>query len=107
MSGIYIPGIRKPLSCLRCPCSGTDEDGGKEFWICEITHRVLTTTELCDNAPKDCPLVPVPDHGRLIDGDIAEIITYTNESGDFADGILCAAEWIAAQPTIIEAEESE
>lgn len=46
----------------------------------------------------------LPPHGRLIDGDVAEVITYTTESGDFADGILYAADWIANQPTIIEAE---
>lgn len=64
--GGYIPGIRKPLSCLQCPCSGTDVDDGKEFWICEITHRVLTSTELCDNAPNDCPARPLPEHGEWI-----------------------------------------
>ena len=43
-------------------------------------------------------------HGRLIDGDVAEVITADHEDGDFIDGILYAAEWIANQPTIIEAE---
>ena len=50
--------------------------------------------------------VPVPPHGRLIDGDVAEVITYTNESGDFSDGILYAADWIASQPTVIEADDT-
>ena len=49
-------------------------------------------------------VVVLPPHGRLIDGDIAEVITADHEDGDFIDGILYAAEWIADQPTVIEAE---
>lgn len=53
-------------------------------------------------------LIELPaQHGRLIDGDIAEVIVtdIKDEVGDFLDGILYAADWIASQPTIIEAEE--
>lgn len=95
MSGIYIPGIRKPLYCLQCPCSGTDVDDGKEFWICEITHRVLTSTELCDNATNDCPLIPVPDHGRLIDADALCEGRVSNDNV-----VICAK----CAPTIIPAD---
>lgn len=50
--------------------------------------------------------VPVPPHGRLIDADIAEVIVTDtkDEVGGFLDGILYAADWIANQPTVIEAE---
>ena len=54
--------------------------------------------------------VPVPPHGRLIDGDVADVIPFTAddaEERDFYDGILYAADWISKQPTIIEAEEAE
>lgn len=50
---------------------------------------------------------PVPKHGRLIDGDVAEGIYFTEEDEngkDFCDGILYAADWISEQPTIIPAE---
>lgn len=52
--------------------------------------------------------VPKRPHGRLIDGDVAEVIHFTNEEADgkdFYDGILFAADFISQQPTIIEAEE--
>ena len=52
----------------------------------------------------------LPPHGRLIDGDVAEAICFTNEDADgkdFYDGILYAADFISQQPTIIEAEEGE
>ena len=51
--------------------------------------------------------VPVPQHGRLIDADVAEVISFAEEEADgknFADGILYAADWIAEQPTIIPAD---
>lgn len=64
-----------------------------------------TVSTTWKNGYKKYEAVELPaEHGRLIDGDIAEVITYTNESGDFADGILYAAGWIAQQPTVIEAE---
>ena len=52
--------------------------------------------------------VPVPPHGWLIDGSVAEVISFTDEDArgkDFADGILYAADFISEQPTIIPAEE--
>lgn len=54
--------------------------------------------------------VPVPPHGRLIDGDVAEAISFTAEDAegrDFYDGILYAADHISKQPTIIPASEEE
>lgn len=50
----------------------------------------------------------LPSHGRLIDGDVAEAICFTDEDADggkdFIDGIFYAADFISKQPTIIEAE---
>lgn len=46
MSGIYIKGMKMPTRCAECfmyQCGATSMD--------------------------DCPLIPVPDHGRLIDAD--------------------------------------
>ena len=86
---ILIKGMEMPTSCHKCP--------------------LLYVTSICDGS-KDCPLVPVPPHGRLIDGDVAEVIHFTEEDADgkdFYDGILYAADFISQQPTIIEAEEGE
>ena len=94
---ILIRGMKMPTSCQHCFASDD------ESRFCRAANEYIPML----GKPKFCPLVPVPPHGRLIDGDVAEVITYTNESGDFADGILYAADWIAEQPTIIEAEEGE
>lgn len=50
----------------------------------------------------------LPPHGRLIDGDVAEVIVTDekDEGGGFLDGILYAADWIASQPTVIEADDT-
>ena len=49
MSGVYIPNWEKPKSCDDC-------------WA-EYAY------EICNSHSDSCPLVSVPDHGRLIDAD--------------------------------------
>ena len=68
MSGIYIPGVEMPSYCAECRflseygdypvCIITDEQRGYNFRVCE-------------NRMPHCPLVPVPEHGRL--GDLDEL----------------------------------
>ena len=76
---VYIKGIKMPTSCHECP--------------------LLYVTSICDGS-KDCPLVPVPPHGRMID----------------ADALIEAHEQVCSRsmkfnldlaPTIIPAEEGE
>lgn len=71
MSGIYIP-MEMPKSC---PC----ELVGIGYDLCcsfagGIPARVKEYYECCQNdtRPSWCPLVPVPEHGRLIDADALE-----------------------------------
>lgn len=54
---VYIKGMEMPTSCRACMFSRTD--------IRNVDWCVLTEKDL----PCDCPLVPVPKHGRLIDAD--------------------------------------
>lgn len=61
MSGIYIPGMEMPFTCLTCDfhkCAGGVGD------FCSLTKKRQFRFK---NRPKDCPLVPVPDHGDLVD----------------------------------------
>ena len=95
MSDILIKGMEMPKSCSECfvkSCKGRAKN-----------KRLMVQ---CGD---DCPLVLVPPHGRLIDGDVAEAITvnFDEAKGDFWDGILYAADFISQQPTIIPAEEGE
>ena len=51
---VYIKGMEMPENCDDCPIANCRMDNG---WL----HY--------PDRPEDCPLIPVPDHGRLIDAD--------------------------------------
>ena len=63
----------------------------------------------------DCPLVPVPKHGDLIDrealiNDMANMIPWAVESPEeiaMVDGLSAGYEAVKDAPTVIEAEEGE
>lgn len=67
MSGIYIPGTEMPTNCNTCNfhalrfCFAADKDLAEK-----------DTRPLIERRPDFCPLVPVPEHGRLIDADAFE-----------------------------------
>lgn len=60
MSGIYIPNMEMP-KCKDC------------FWAFGYKFKCSCSSEQANHdtgtRPDDCPLIPVPDHGRLIDAD--------------------------------------
>lgn len=100
-----IRGMKMPKSCDECPCYYETEGAWRNE--CEVLGKEYIAD---DYRPEWCPLVVLPErHGRLIDGDIAEVIVTDekDEVGGFLDGILYAADWIAKQPTVIAAEVSE
>lgn len=107
---ILIKGMNMPENCHECkfvdilptcPCNKmADEDFGNNVSLAVEGH-------------KDCPLVPVTPHGRLIDKDALE---YDISHGVVFSGKLHNPEIIGANkiinrihhaPTIIEAEESK
>lgn len=61
MSGIYIPGMEMPTSCGYCPLRHEARDGDECYLGASLTEY--------QKRPDDCPLVPVPEHRRLIDAD--------------------------------------
>lgn len=64
MSGIYIPGMGMPkYGCLTCFLR-TERYCG----IIEKDESVVEYARKNERHP-DCPLITVPDHGRLIDAD--------------------------------------
>lgn len=98
---VLIMGFEKPDHCLRCPMKGTDDE------------CVLQGVEVCDEYENwkqqmaNCPLVPVPPHGRLIDGDA--LLEWANAGLRFGDPDFHAGLWhtisaIEDAPTIIPAE---
>lgn len=69
MSGVYIPGMEMPTSCDMC--WALDEYG--DYPRCRITEEQRGYNfPVREQRMSHCPLVPVPDHGRLIDADAIE-----------------------------------
>lgn len=90
MSGVYIKGMKMPKSCDECPCFS-------EYDACDVTGSWKFADEFCKGKERlpDCPLVPVPDHGRLIDADALCEGRVSNDNV-----VICAK----AAPTIIPAD---
>lgn len=91
---IYIEGMQMPKSCFYCQFQH------KNTTECLLTHKYynwgLTTP------PSDCPLIPVPPHGRLIDADaIRADIDEKRPGRSYEDAWTLTV--IDAAPTIIPA----
>ena len=98
--GVYIKGMEMPTRCYTCPCADL------EFLDCNLMPgtRIEQHKRL-----DDCPLVPVPPNGRLIDAD-ANIASLErclqspeNDLAEFAYSYARA--FLSECPTIIPAEE--
>ena len=70
---ILIKGMEMPTCCCVCPCFND------EYCYCQAADKDLGSIPI-DHRHPDCPLVPVPPHGRLIDAD--ELLASFKESID-------------------------
>ena len=63
---VLIKGMEMPTSCMLCPFCVEEADPANGE-MCMVTGTLMPpcTRERLDN----CPLVPVPEHGALIDRD--------------------------------------
>lgn len=109
--GVYIKGMEMPKSCLNCFLSRSG---------CRAVLKRMRAMEAGTWIPAnyrhdDCPLVPVPNHGDLIDrealiNDMANMIPWAVESPEeiaMVDGLSAGYEAVKDAPTVIEAEEGE
>lgn len=65
MAEILIRGMEMPESCEKCKLS--HGYGTLSGFACGCLVTMQTRSKDCDIRPDWCPLIPVPDHGRLID----------------------------------------
>lgn len=65
MSGIYIPDMEMPSTCVECRLSTAINF--KEKPMCDVLVEYMRYGEWLSKRLDNCPLIPVPDHGRLID----------------------------------------
>ena len=110
MSDLLIRGMEMPKNCCGCVFSWYTPTGKTPF--CKRTGKDLTADVYFNKRSSDCPLVPVPPHGRLIDADALELDAQKRM-------LLCAKNnnqfqkpyevmrAIALAPTIIPAWEGE
>ena len=121
--GVYIKGMEMPESCWRC-CLSQLYEKPRDMLVCEITHEEVLRHKIDGN----CPLVPVPPHGRLIDADALiedlerqckEVFRIDAVSQDdywitrneaynealWKSWVESFGEYLKTRPTIIEAEE--
>lgn len=95
---IIIKGMEMPTGCAFCKIK--KRNGGK--MVCPLCNEEWDIHDpmSSDFRLESCPLVPVPTHGRLIDGDYAE----KDLIHDYA---YAAAQMVKNYPTIIPAEEGK
>ena len=105
--GVYIKGIEMPKNCNECPLHFYEGQG-----ICSCRALpAIDDDEILKpwkKKRKDCPLVQVPPHGRLIDVDKIgltnfEIILCQN-GNPFKNALEMLLEKIENAPTIIQAD---
>ena len=84
MSGVYIPNMKMPESCDVC-------------WA-EYAY------EICNSHSEHCPLIPVPDHGRLIDADAMLEKHYSGNEKHITSASVITPQMVSSLPTIIPAD---
>lgn len=103
---VYIKGMEMPTSCFDCPFrENTDPD----TWTCLVFGEKFTDRFFHrEHRDERCPLVPVPEHGRLIDADkCIEIIERLRDHAgneDMAFALNWSARRAAEMPAIIPAD---
>ena len=101
--GVYIKGMEMPTSCYACMFFAQTNYWNKEDEADILPHCKRTgekTWESVNGYLPNCPLVPVPPHGRLIDADALVRDNGIKEIPEYYEVVRDA-------PTIIEAEEEE
>ena len=105
---ILIKSMEMPISCECCPMLDWDLD----YIKCKVTDRHFKMTE-CWRSIRvpDCPLVSIPEHGRLIDADNIGLTNFEiilcQKGNPFKNALEMLLEKIENAPTIIPAEEGE
>lgn len=96
--GVYIKCMEMPTRCGRCVMRiPAYDDGAFDHYECCITVAMIDNL---GEKMEDCPLVPLPPHGRLIEAERLKEVFHRNvASGEAFDQLIDIA------PTIIQASE--
>lgn len=88
---VLLCGMEIPERCGKCRFATAFE--------CLVTKNFITTFNV---RQADCPLIPVPPHGRLIDADAA--IANRNTEMNWCYDLCDLPDYLADCPTVIPAE---
>ena len=103
MSGIYIPGMEMPKGCFYCIFNKhLDPDTD----MCRLTRDAFDSTfRVIEHRRGNCPLVPVPEHGDLIDKRGVDVLSWNEkDEGDFKDGVLFVLDKLDELPVVLPAD---
>ena len=102
---VYIKGMEMPTSCFQCEFrTKIDPDN----LMCIITQKTFEERFYhIEHRDESCPLIPVPDHGRLIDADALKVsLSFAKQTAEWAVPALRAVLMVIDEmPTIIPADE--
>ena len=96
--GIYINGMEMPTSCQECPLKHRGFNGSETVHYCYAICKEVSDDGEID---ADCPLVPIPPHGRLVDADALEASCFMGSSSFYTQSDIDYA------PTVIPADPTE
>lgn len=96
--------MEMPKSCSVCPMCGLYSEHKGDVHRCDITFYPVEYEDGLEKRHKDCPLVPVPPHGDLIDRDK---IAYFKDDSNLVDFDYAYRSQINSMPAVIPAEEGE
>ena len=111
---VLIKGMELPAECRECKMLTYYSTSGCS--MCDITGNALARNFKpipFDGRPDWCPLIEIPEHGRLIDADaLKETLDYYICEANWGDEVNKALRWVKdefinSENTVIEAEGSE
>ena len=116
MSGVYIKGMEMPKNCAACRIGHRDtgwdnEDNECEIVFCPIINQGSCLEDAEAKKHRLCPLVPVPEHGRVIDADKIGLTNFEiilcQKGNPYKNALEMLLKKIENAPTIIPAENGE
>ena len=110
MSDLLIRGMEMPKSCDECRIMALEDTNCVAELYCGCPIVFKAHPQGVGHRPNYCPLIPVPPHGRLIDGD--KLDEYLKIAAIMADGeakeaYIDARAEARTMPIIIPAEGGE
>lgn len=100
---VLIKGMEMPKNCDECRIMVFEDTNCVPELFCGCPIVFKAHPQGVGHRPDYCPLVEVPEHGRLIDADCCNDYFYEHMSDDM---MIAAMNAINEMPTIIETEKT-